>query len=147
MKVFIATGMYRYENFNFLPARQSIWYIDSQIQGKRFLIVLKRVNVGRRKFLFLYPLSEKISGPMSSKVDVMKFLQYIMTWYMQPSQLGKKSDSKFLPSIFASSKAFRWPKFSCLFLLAARVHGWIILHSYGEKHIFGKKDILLTNCI
>ena len=40
----------------------------------------------------------------------------------QPSQLGKKFDSKFLPSIFASLKAFRWQKFSCLFLLAVRVH-------------------------
>ena len=41
---------------------------------------------------------------------------------IQPSQLGKEFDSKFLPSIFASSKAFRQQKFSCLFLLAARVH-------------------------
>ena len=61
----------------------------------------------------------------------------------QPLKLGKKFDSKLLPSIFASSKAFRWQKFSCLFLLAARVHKWIILHSYVEKHIW-KKDILLA---
>ena len=40
----------------------------------------------------------------------------------QPSQLGKKFDSKFLSSIFASSKAFRRQEFSCLFLPAARVH-------------------------
>ena len=69
----------RYEKPNFLPAPHLIWYIDSQIPGKAFLIVLKKKsNRGRRKFLFLYPLSEKISGPMPSKVDVMKFLQFIM---------------------------------------------------------------------
>ena len=36
--------------------------------------------------------------------------------------IRKKFDSKFLPSLFASSKAFRRQKFSCLFLLAAHVH-------------------------
>ena len=40
----------------------------------------------------------------------------------QPLQLRKKFDSKFWPSIFASSKAFPCQKFSCLFLLAACVH-------------------------
>ena len=65
--------------------------------------------------------------------DILKNVQ------KQSSQLGKKFDSKFLPSTFASSKAFRRQKFSCLFLLVAHVHDWIILHSYVEKHIFGKK--------
>ena len=64
---------------NFLPAPHLIWFIDSQISGKGFLIVLKNINGRKRKFLFLYPHSEKTSGPMSSKVDVVKFLQYIMT--------------------------------------------------------------------
>ena len=72
----------RYEKPNFFPAPHLIWYIASQIPGKGFLIILKKSSMGRRKFLFLYPLSEKISGPMPSKVDVMKFLQFIMTWYM-----------------------------------------------------------------
>ena len=40
----------------------------------------------------------------------------------QTSQLGKKFDSKVLPLIFASSKAFRRQKFSFLLLLAARFH-------------------------
>ena len=69
----------RYEKPNFLPVPHLIWYIDSQIPGKGFLIVLEKSDRERRKFLFLYPLSEKISGPMPSKVDVMKFLQFIMT--------------------------------------------------------------------
>ena len=65
----------------------------------------------------------------------------------QPLQLGKKFDSKFLLLMFASSKAFWWQKFSCLFLLAACVHDWIILHSYVEKHIFGKKTFYWPTCI
>ena len=65
----------------------------------------------------------------------------------QPSQLGKKFDSKFLLSIFASSRGFQWQKFSYLFILAACVHNWIILHSYVEKHIFGKKTFYWPTCI
>ena len=38
-------------------------------------------------------------------------------WYMQSSQLGKKFNSKFLQSIFASLKVFWRQKFSCLFLV------------------------------
>ena len=68
-----------YGKTNFLPGPHLQWCIDSQIPGKEFLIVLKNINGGRRKFLFLYPHSEKTSRPMSSKVVVMKFLQYIMT--------------------------------------------------------------------
>ena len=48
-------NMPRYEKPNFLPAPHLIWYIDSQIPGKGFLIVLRKSNEGRRKFLFLYP--------------------------------------------------------------------------------------------
>ena len=51
-----------------------IWGIDYQTRGKWFLLVLKNVNGEGRKFLLLYPLSEKALGSMSSKVDVMKFL-------------------------------------------------------------------------
>ena len=67
---------------NFLPASQLIWFVDSQISGKGFLIVLKNIHGRKRKFLFLYPHSEKTSRPMWSKVNVVKFLQYIMTWCM-----------------------------------------------------------------
>ena len=63
-----------YEKLNFLSAPHLIWGIDYQIPGKEFLLVLKKVNGEGRKFLFLYPLSEKALGLMSSKVDVMKFL-------------------------------------------------------------------------
>ena len=63
-----------YEKLNFLSAPHLIWGIDYQIPGKEFLLVLKKVNGKGRKFLFLYLLSEKALGPMSSKVDVMKFL-------------------------------------------------------------------------
>ena len=62
-----------YGKLNFLPAPHLIWGMDYQIPGKEFLLVLKKVNGKGRKFLFLYPLSEKALGPMSSKVDVMKF--------------------------------------------------------------------------
>ena len=68
-----------YAKPNFLPTPHLVWFIDSQFPGKGFLIVLKNINRGKRKFLFLYPHSQKTSGPMSSKVDVAKFLQYIMT--------------------------------------------------------------------
>ena len=68
-----------YRNPNFLPAPYSIWFIDSQISGKRFLIVFKYIDRGKRKFLFLYPYPEKTLVPMSSKVSVVKFLQHIMT--------------------------------------------------------------------
>ena len=64
---------------NFLSAPHLIWFIDSQISGKRFLIVLKNINARKRKSFFIYLHSEKTSGPMSSKVDVVKFLQYIIT--------------------------------------------------------------------
>ena len=46
---------------------------------KRVLIVFKNINGGKRKFLFLYPHPGKTLGPMSTKVSVVKFLQYIMT--------------------------------------------------------------------
>ena len=59
----------------FLSTLHLIWGIDYQISGKQFLLLLKKVNGEGRKFLFLYPLSEKALGPMSSKVDVMKFLK------------------------------------------------------------------------
>ena len=68
-----------YEKPNFLPAPHLIWCIDSQISGKGSLIVFKNLNGQERKFLFLYPHLEKILGPMSSKVNVVKFLQYILT--------------------------------------------------------------------
>ena len=63
-------------NPNFLPAPHLIWCIDSPIPGKGFLIAIKNINGGRRKFLYLHSRSEKTSGPISSKVDVMMFLQY-----------------------------------------------------------------------
>ena len=66
--------MGRYGKLNFLPAPHLIWGIDYQIRGKEFLIVLKSFHGESRKFLFLYLLFEKVSGPMSSKFDVMKFL-------------------------------------------------------------------------
>ena len=69
----------RYDKPNFLPSPHLIWYIDSQIPGKGFLIAFKKSNRGMRKLLFLYPLSEKTSTSMPSKVGVMKFLQFIMT--------------------------------------------------------------------
>ena len=57
-----------------------IYYgVYSKIQGKGFLIVFKKINGERRKFLFLYPLPEKTSRPMPSKANVMKLLQYVMT--------------------------------------------------------------------
>ena len=66
-----------YGKHNFLPAPHLIWFIDSQISGKRFLIFFKNINEGKRKFLFLYPHPDKTLGPMSSKVNVVKFLQHI----------------------------------------------------------------------
>ena len=63
----------------FSPSLIYIWFIDSQISRKGFLIVLKETNKRKRKFLFLYPYSEKIPVSISSRVDVMNFLQYIMT--------------------------------------------------------------------
>ena len=50
-----------------------------KFQEKGFLIVLKSINGRKRKFLSLYPHSEKISGLMSGKVNVVNFLQCIMT--------------------------------------------------------------------
>ena len=43
----------QYENPNFLPVPHLLWYIDSQILGKGFLIVFKKSNGERREFLFL----------------------------------------------------------------------------------------------
>ena len=78
LKVFVATGMSTMcvgmGSSIFLPAPHLIWGIDYQIRGKQVLLFLKKVNGEGRKFLFLYPISEKAFGPMSSKVDVMKFL-------------------------------------------------------------------------
>ena len=42
-----------YGKRNFLPASNLIWFIDPQISEKGFLIVLKSINEGKRKFLFL----------------------------------------------------------------------------------------------
>ena len=63
-----------YGKLNFFPGPHLIWGIDYRIRGKEFLIVLKNVHGKSRKFLFIYLLFEKVSGPMSSKVDVMKLL-------------------------------------------------------------------------
>ena len=38
-------------------------------------------------------------------------------------------------------------KFSYLFLLATRVHNWIKLHSYVEKHKFAKTTFYWPTCI
>ena len=51
-----------------------------------------------------------------------KFVRTKKRSHVQSSLLGKMFDSKFLPSIFASSKAFQRQIFSCLFLLAAHIH-------------------------
>ena len=56
-----AHNVCRYGKLNFLPAPHLIWGIDYQICGKWILLVLKK-------------LMEKTLGPMSSKVDIMKFL-------------------------------------------------------------------------
>ena len=63
-----------YGKLNFPLAPHLIWGIDYQIRGKKFLIVLKSFHRESRKFLFLYLLLEKVCGPMSNKVDVMKLL-------------------------------------------------------------------------
>ena len=63
-----------YGKLNFLPAPHLIWGIDYQIRGKEFLIVPISFHGESRKFLFFYLLFEKVSGPMSNKVDVMKLL-------------------------------------------------------------------------
>ena len=63
-----------YGKLNFLPAPHLIWGIVYQIRRKEFLIVLKIFHGETRKFMFLYLLFEKVTGPMSSKVHVMKFL-------------------------------------------------------------------------
>ena len=55
----------QYEKPNILPDSHLIWYIDSQIPGKRSLIVFKKV-IGERGNSFLYPFSEKTLEPMSS---------------------------------------------------------------------------------
>ena len=62
-----------YGKLNFLYAPHLIWGIDYQIRGKEFLIVLKSFHGESRKFLFLYLYFEKVLGPKSSKVDVIKF--------------------------------------------------------------------------
>ena len=38
---------------NFLPAPHLIWFVESQISGKWFLIVLKNVDERKRKCVFL----------------------------------------------------------------------------------------------
>ena len=63
-----------YGKLNFFPAPHLIWGTDYRIRGIELFLVLKKVNGEGRKFLFLYPVSEKALGPMSSKVDVMKCL-------------------------------------------------------------------------
>ena len=76
---------------NFLPAPNLIWFIDSKISGKGFLIALKNISGRKRKFLLLYYHSEKTSGSMSSKVAFVKFLQYIMTLtFSYPLQYAKR---------------------------------------------------------
>ena len=67
-----------YGKSNLLPSPRLICYIESQIPGKRFLIVLQKFTGRRRKLLFFHPLLWETFGPMSSKVDVMKSLQYIL---------------------------------------------------------------------
>ena len=74
-----------YGKSNFIPTPHLIWSIDPHISEKFFLIVFKNFNGGKKKFLFLYPHLEETLGPMPSKVNVVKFLQYIMTWYMNQS--------------------------------------------------------------
>ena len=61
-----------YGKLNFPLAPHLIWGIDYQIRGKKFLIVLKSFHGESRKFLHL--LLDKVSGPMSNKVDIMKLL-------------------------------------------------------------------------
>ena len=63
-----------YGKLNIFPGPHLIWGIDYQIRGKEFLIVPIRFHGESRKFLFFYLLFEKVSGPMSNKVDVMKLL-------------------------------------------------------------------------
>ena len=63
-----------YGKLNFPPAPHLIWGINYQIRKKEFLIVLKSFYGESRKFLFVYFLFEKVSGPKSSKVDVIKLL-------------------------------------------------------------------------
>ena len=63
-----------YGKLNFPPTHDLIWGINYQIRGKEVLIAPKRFHGESRKFLFLYLFFEKVSGPMSSKVDVIKFL-------------------------------------------------------------------------
>ena len=67
---------------HFLFDPHLIWCIDSQISGKEFLIVLKNINGEKKKFLIFYPQSRKTSGLMSSKVDIVKLLQCIITSYI-----------------------------------------------------------------
>ena len=43
----------QYEKPNILPDPHLIWYIDAQIPGKRSLIVFKKSNRGKRKFVSL----------------------------------------------------------------------------------------------
>ena len=64
---------------DFLPEPYLIWCKDSQIPGKGFLIVFKNINGGKRKILFLYPHPEKTLGSILNKVNVVKFLEHIMT--------------------------------------------------------------------
>ena len=63
-----------YGKLNISPAPHLIWGINYQIQRKEFLTLLKSFYGESRRFLLVYLLFEKVSGPMSSKVDVIKFL-------------------------------------------------------------------------
>ena len=62
-----------YRKLIFPSAPHLIWGINYQIRGKDFLIVLKSFHEESRRSLFLYLLFENALGPMSSKVDVVKF--------------------------------------------------------------------------
>ena len=68
-----------YEKPKFSPVPCLTWCIDIRIPGRKFLSVFKKIKGGRRKLLFLYPVSWKMSGPMSSNNEVIKFLKYSMT--------------------------------------------------------------------
>ena len=53
--------------------------LNSQFQGKGFLIILKKKLMEKKDIpVYLPPLWENI-GPISSKLDIIKFLQYSIT--------------------------------------------------------------------
>ena len=63
-----------------VSASHLIWFIDSQISRKGFFIIFKNINGRRKNFLFLYPNSEKTSGPMSKKVDIVLWHIWLDAW-------------------------------------------------------------------